>query len=92
MASSKKYISREDKRELGIPVNIWDAARSLNEHRMDVGEESRPLRQIIKEEDFRNRWNVWRNRQNTFLERVNAAEYWGWWEYDDDDREWRYVG
>lgn len=101
---SKRYISREEKRERGIRTNIWDAARSLQEKRLKSGEERQPLRKIIKEEEFRRNWNKYsearkvkiseidspEERRRAFMERVEAAEYWDWWE-EDDDGNWRYV-
>ena len=86
-----RYVDRETKRERGIPVNIYDAARSLQATRVAAGEERTKLRDIIKEPEFRRRWNIWKDRSRDFRERVEAAEYWDWWEQDEDDK-WHYVG
>jgi hypothetical protein len=52
-----KGISERDKLNLGIPLNIWDAARS---YRTTHGESERPLREVLKDDEFRHAWNTFR--------------------------------
>jgi hypothetical protein len=52
----QQYIPASDKARLGIPFNIYDAARSYKE----THDDERGLRAIIKDSEFRNAWNTFR--------------------------------
>src|SRR5215471_20516426 len=87
-----RYVPREEKRERGMRVNIYDAARSYQQRRIEMGERRVGLRQILKDEQFRQAWNVWKDRNQPFEVRAEAAELWDWWDFDEDDDRWVYVG
>ncbi len=52
----QKYIPASDKARLGIPFNIYDAARSYKE----THDDPRGLRAIIRDPEFRTAWNTFR--------------------------------
>jgi hypothetical protein len=53
----QKYLPEEYKLSHGIPLNIYDAARSYREAQ---GTPDRPLRQVLKDDRFRNAWGIFK--------------------------------
>lgn len=84
---SHRRVSLAEKARLGIPQNIWDAARKYRTH---TGTPRRSLRDVIRDPDFRDAWNVWRDRSNPWDARAKAAQKWGW--FEKRDNKWRYIG
>lgn len=52
-----RHLSERDKLNTGVPLNIWDAARS---YRTAHGEPKSPLREVIKDDEFRHAWDTFR--------------------------------
>ena len=54
---AQKYLPADYKLSHGIPLNIYDAARSYRETQ---GEPDRPLREVLKDDRFRNAWGTFK--------------------------------
>jgi len=70
-----RALPLDAKLALGVPANIYDAAKS---YRVASGQGGERVRDILKSAEFRQAWQDFRGKGRTWRERMRAADALGW--------------